>query len=42
MPIALITPPAAEPVTLADMKSQLGLSPAQDQTVLQTAFRHQF
>jgi uncharacterized phiE125 gp8 family phage protein len=30
MPIVLITPPAVEPVTLADLKSQLGLSPTQD------------
>jgi uncharacterized phiE125 gp8 family phage protein len=30
MPIVLITPPAVEPVTLADLKSQLGLSPVQD------------
>jgi uncharacterized phiE125 gp8 family phage protein len=36
MPIKLITRPAAEPVTLADLKSQLGLSPAQDTDQLQS------
>lgn len=30
MPIVLVTPPAIEPVTLADLKSQLGLSPRED------------
>jgi uncharacterized phiE125 gp8 family phage protein len=30
MSIVLITPPTVEPVTLADLKSQLGLSPTQD------------
>lgn len=30
MATVLITPPTAEPVTLADLKSQMGLSPTQD------------
>lgn len=30
MPIVLITPPAIEPVTLADLKLQCGLSPVED------------
>lgn len=37
MPIVLITPPAVEPVTLADLKSQLGLSPVQDTDHVQSA-----
>lgn len=40
MPIVLITPPAVEPVTLADMKLQCGLPPGDDTDHLKSEMVH--